>query len=422
MKIIFLSIPLLLIASSCCTNKAKVMRYHKQIVTTRKLTDQKSVKDSLFSVSGFVLEPTSNSPKTIFDLSAEGQSALIEAMSKNAKTSNELSAAIAGPIVENNVKSDLKSFATWKKRIVINITKTDKDRANRLQYILLKIEIPNSLKNKVEFVSWDKIITETQAIDLGKITSGTKTGLTFSPEITMAGKILGTSAGSASVENTFSEEKSFTARFAGLNAALVSPQEFKILRQATANEDISGNIVAEITLRSTQPVISPTHNIAGLFDGTKPVTKQEDVKITKALVAYPDLGGLSELPINIEYDYRYRKVLGEGASTEPEDDDKVEYLDGTIKEENKFKLFSINDTKKYKVWEIVSSKKTSYLHIKLNGQLEQLRFNNTTEATQFVNWIKLTKNLKVAGGELYLGPNNRLTDLDISDLIVSVEK
>lgn len=422
MKTTFWSIVLLVIVFSCTSNKAKVLRYHKRIVNTRTIDDQKKVNDSLFTVSGFVLEPNPNASKGIFDLSAEGQSALIEAMSKNTKTVSELSSAIASPISENNAKQEIKSFATWKKRIVINITKIDKDRANRLQYILLTISIPDSLRKKVEFISWDKIVTETQGIDLGKITAGTKTALSFSPEITMAGGIVGTSAGSASVEKTFGEEKSFTSRYSGLNASLVDPYQFKILRQATANEDISGNIVSEITIRSTQPVIVGTYTISGLFNGNGPVTKQADVKMTKILSAYPDLGRLSELPVNIEYNYRYRKVEGESGNTEPEDDDEVYYLDGTVKEINKFKLFSINDMQKYKTWQVLSSKNNTYLHINLNGKLELLRFSSASEATQLVNWIKLTKNLKVADGELYLGIDKALTTLDISDLTAAVEK
>lgn len=401
--------------SSCglfAPRKPEVMRYHKKIAGIEQRNELAKIRE-LFQVNAFLLDPTAGEAKNIFDLSPEGQSALIEAHSQSSKTPLELSSALATPIKQSSGNQAVRSYVTWKKRIVLNITKLDRERANRLEYILFTMIIPDSHKGKTELVSWDKIVTETRAIDLGKITSANTTAYLLSPNITMAGKIVGATAGSASNTQSYTEEKSFTYSGAGLNAAIVSPQRLQVFRQGFANEDISGNIVIELTLRATDVNVYRVYSFNGLFKGGAAETTQANIKMNSTVIAQPSY----EVPINLEYTYRYRKVAG-GSTTEPEKDDVVTYIDGTHCEETKFNLYSAADAGKFSKWNISCA--GGYLHVLVKGKKELLAFDSYAEAEQLLNWLQLTKSLKVAGHDLYIG-FNELREAEIQTLTVKID-
>jgi len=412
---------LLFFASIFGCQAPRVMRYHRSVdplVATIKL---KNDSEKLLSVNAFVLEPSATASKTVYDLSPEGQAAIVEALNSKTKTSAELMSALASPIKETGVPASIKGNKVWKKRIVLNILKTDKELANRVQQILFTLDIPASLKEQVSFISWDKIATETQSIDLGKITSGSTIGASFSPEITMAGKLQGVSAGSASVSKTFNEEKSFTAKFAGLNAALVSADKFQVYRQAMPNENISGNIVVELTMKSKNAKEYTVYAFKGLYSGSSVENDQTKVVLERTLIIRPDFGTNEEVPINLSYSYRYRSIK-QAARTEPEYDDSIQYTDVDVVENDKFKIFDKEEVAGPTTWEISANGKTLHIYKAGNPSAEALIFENFNDAQQFLNWIKLTKNLNVSDCLIYLGSASTIKAADIKDLSVLISK
>ena len=411
-----LIISLFALFALCACRTPKVMRYYKSENTPQTINSQNLI-DNLFKVNAFVLDPAAGADKkTISSLSDKAQGALVEALNSKTKTPEELIAAITLPLEESASLGDIKGSLTWKKRIVINITKMDKEHANRVQQVLFTLEIPDSLKSKVEFVSWDKIVTETQSIDLGKITSGNTTGFSISPEITMAGFIEGKLPGAVSSSSTFGEEKSLTRKMAGLNAAIVSPSKFLLFRQAFPNEDISGNIVIELTLKSNLSDESKmTHQITGLYNGSTIVSDQSKIELFKSPLIEPNFGTSSRVPIDLTYQFRYRSV-GKGKRTEPEYDDRITYIDGNYIDSNKFSLFDKEEMTP-SVWKI--SDGSNSLHITKNGKTEILQFSSFNKAAQFLEWINVTKNLEVANYKLLLGLNSFTVD-DIQKLNVQL--
>ncbi|WP_035643510.1 hypothetical protein [Flavobacterium sp. ASV13] len=388
----------ILFLSSC--KAPKILKYQKSIKDTTINITTKEDAGSLLQISAFVLDPSTLSNKTITDLSDKGQAALIEALSSKSTTAKELMSSIALPIKES-VSGNIKGSKLWKKQIVLNVLKTDDEKANRIEQILFTMDIPQNLIDKVEFVNWNKIVTETQIIDLGKITSGNSTTLSFSPEITMAGTIQGKAPGSVSNTKTFNQERSFSSRLAGLNASLVSGSKFQVLRKGIANEDISGNIVVEITLKSKFVKEVPIYEFSGFYNGTSIVTDQSKIGMIKNTLVRPDFGDSNiNIPIDLTYKFRFRKV-NHGINTEPEYDDCITYIGGEITEKSKFKIFDKEESEKTKTWEI--SDGFNYLHVSKTGLLEQLIFDSPVSAGQLLSWIKQTQNLKVSDYDLFKG-------------------
>lgn len=401
----------ILFLSSC--GAKKILKYQTSIKPT--IIANKTKADSILQISAFILEPSTLSTKTITDLSDKGQAALIEAINSKSTTAKELISSLALPIKESVSSGNIKGSKLWKKKIILNILKTDTEKANRIEHVLFTMYIPESLTDKVEFVSWDKVVTETQVIDLGKITSGNSTTLSFSPEISMAGTIQGKAPGSVSNTKTFSQEKSFSSRLAGLNASLVSSSKFQVLRRGTANEDISGNIIIELTLKSKLVKEVTIYEFSGFYNGASIVTDQSKIGMIKNILVRPDFGDSNiNIPIDLTYKFRFRKV-DVGENTEPEYDDTITYIDGEITEKSKFKVFDQEESEKTKTWEI--SDGVNYLNIFKTGFTEQLLFDSSLSAGQLLSWIKQTQNLKVSDYDLFNG-NTPLIASDIKNLKV----
>ncbi|WP_448104063.1 hypothetical protein [Pedobacter panaciterrae] len=404
-------------ALTSCGTTPKVLKYYKRAeANPQELKTLPEIK-KLLNINAFVLDPLASSNKTITDLAPEGQQALIEALSTRTKTTKELYSALALPIKETPSINGNRGSLTWKKRIVLNITKASREPADRVQQILFDMDIPANLKGKVEFISWDKIATETQSVDLGKILAGRSTTLSFSPELTMAGMIQGTAAGSASNTTSFNEEKAFTAKKTGLNAALINPNKLQVYRELLPNENPTGNIVVEVTLKSKLAKEVEVLEFDGIHDGTSFVKDPAKISILKSTIIIPDLGNQTEVPIDLTYQFRYRKV-GEGANTEPEYDDVISYIDGEFKEDKKFLLLDKTETDP-KFWEIRSGVSPLNILKPIGGSIPQnIQFDSFSKADGFLNWLKQTTNISVSGQNLYLGTallkTNDLTSLKLS--------
>lgn len=409
---------------SAC-NSTKVHRNYKHRDVPVTVTTVDSVKKYL-AVSAFVLDPASGTNKLIFDLSDHGQAALTAELAKSAKNNKDLIAAMASPIKEA-FSSSVKGNLLWKKRVVLNVLKLDKETNNRVERILFELEIPAAIRDKVEFVSWDKIATETVAIDLGKITETKSTTMSITPSISMLGAIQGTVEGGLS--NTFgiTDERPFTIRQAPLNAALISKNKMQVFRQSVALEDISGNIVIELTMKSKLSAETNIHEFSGLFNNNVAETNVNNVALVRTLLVRPDFGTTPNIvPIDLTYDFRYRKVT-EGLRTGYEYDDRVTPIDGLVTEAAKFNIFDEKDTNGIKTWSI--KKEANYLYIEKNGIPEVLQFDDIKAASQLLSWISITRSLTVAGYTLKLGsknsttnPTTNLTTADIAGLSVTIDK
>lgn len=405
----------ILIAGFLVGCSSKVHRNYKYRDSAVAITTLDAINKYL-AVNAFVLDPSSGTNKTIFDLSDRGQASMVAELAKSSKSNSELLAAMASSIKEAAVTSR-KGTLLWKKRVVLNVLKYDKEPNNRIEKILFDLVIPEAIRDKVEFVSWDKIATETVTIDLGKITETKSTTMSLTPSISMLGAIEGSVEAGLSNTSGITAERNVTIRQAPLNAALISKSKMQVLRQSVALEDISGNIVIELTMKSKLSKETYIHELTGLFHNNTAESDPNKIGLVRTLLIRPDFGTTpNTVPIDLSYDFRYRKV-SEGLRTGYEYDDRVIPVDGLITEAGKFNIFDEEDTKAIKTWSI--KKGANYLHIEKNGIPEVMEFDDIKAASQLHSWIVNTQSLYLAGYTLKLGTMN-LTTADIAGLSVAI--
>lgn len=420
-KIIILFLITLLLSS--CGSTPKVMTYYKELGKAGVSYNDLDSANKIVKINAFVLDPDTKSDKTIFDFSEAGQSAIIEDLGKKSTNAKELFGSMALSVKESSQKTKVSGNLSFKKRIVININVIGTQKADRLERINFKISIPDALKDKIEFVSWDKIATETVTIDLGKIIGGTSTTTSFSPEIGMSGTIQGKLAAEVSNTKTFSEEKSFSEKMAGLSAALINKNEFEVNRSSLPNENISGNIIVEVTLKAKNEKSLSYFDFDGLYNGAIAITDQNKIRVNEMELMSPDFGydskkvSITNIPLLLSYDFLLRKVI-EGQNTVPEYDDVIQYVTGFVTATSPI-ILSDSDSWAPKLWYIVIEDKQLGIQ---NIDMEKpatLAFTSYEKAQELIKWIKKTKSLKVSDYKFYLVTNALKTD-DIKKLTIGI--
>jgi hypothetical protein len=240
----------------------------------------------------------------------------------------------------------------------------------------------------------------------------------------MSGTIQGKLAGTISNTKTFSEEKVFSEKMAGLNAALVNKNEFEINRYSMPNENLSGNIIVELSLKAKNQKQITYFDLDGLVNDEVILTDLSKAKVNKVSLIMPDFGfentkPITNIPLKLSYDFRFRKV-GEGKNTIPEYDDVVKYIDGSVVSTSPV-ILSDSEAWEVKLWEIsVGDQK---LHIQ-NADMPAptlLSFTSYEKAVVLLNWIKKNKSLKVSDYSFYLAAHALKLE-NIKDLEITIPK
>lgn len=366
----------------CATSK--ITKRYKKMTTGSITKPEQYVKINAFSLD--VAKTSSN--KSLFDLTEKGQAKLIEEVSKKAKTTDEIYSSLTNKFVSKKKSSSEISKAEFSKRVVISIENLKNyNGANRFESLTASIK---HKKNKIEFLYWDKIITQYQEIDIGKLSYSNTGGFSISPDITMSGTIQGNAPISTSYSATSSEEVQLKRKFPAITGALNSTN-FWITRNSAHSEDISGNILVEIKFKSNKPASKTVYSFDNLFVKDIVTTDPKKVKTKKTNFEYANLLP-SDTEVELKLDFKYREVT-DGAKTFTESDDVVSYLNGsTGNKVIKFNLLSDTDLNN-KFW--VIKRDNEILALKNSSVTDNLRFSSYSDAEQFLKWLNDTNNTTV---------------------------
>lgn len=385
----------------CACGSQKVLMYEKASSEENLKQTTNNLKDFV-TVNTFVLDPVASAAQFATGLSDRGQAAYIEAVTSASKSAEELNNYLVRPFKEAISPTRTKGTLFIKKRIVINVSNNRNSNADRINDVKVSLLIPQKFRKELEFVSWEKLATEHQIVDLGKITSGSTGTLSINPSITLAGTIQGSLGGGYTKENTFAQEKAYAGKVPKLNVSLVNKFQMDMQRRAEANENISGNTVIEITFKAKYSGGEYyTYSFSGLQSAGTDVTDQSKIKIAAALNYNPSFPTAvnGSVFLDVNYTFRYRKVE-EGILTIPEYDDVVKYLNGEVNEPEKLELFSSHEHQN-RYWTLVLDTET--VALKSPTVTDTLRFSSYEEALAFLGWLRVTRNTKVSNHDILLG-------------------
>lgn len=381
----------LFILASCAPSlNPKLTKRYSQIWVVDQDTMRNSPKWADISAFSLPARQESN-PRDLFSLSGEGQAALIDALAVRSQDAQALSRALSANIQQDRAVSILDLSAT-KRRIVFSVGNRSRSPADRLTSVRLHL-VP---LDGTEFTGWDKLATEYQTIDLGKLSFGQ----TFT-----AGGELGAAVGALSPKATVSagsqvqEEVPLQQRLVALSGFL-SPKHMILLQQAGSGQDLTGNVVVDLDLRlprtplaTITSVVSPGESDGQIDCAKKPSFRQQRVIAPQNT---PILG-------TVVLEYVLRRVIS-GHSTLYEGDDVVVHHHGADTLRN-IVLIPESDLA-FRVWRLTGpSDALLQAGSGTPTKLQLLQFASYDDALRLENWIENCGATTISGLHLLLNDN-----------------
>lgn len=211
---------------------------------TRRYRQSSHIQDTIHyaSLTAFSLPVPGSDPNGILALAPEAQAEFVKGVAAHASTGRAIAAGIAAPIRSDSPPPGARNLARISRRVVFSIENRSVRPADRLHNARIRMLLPNS----VSYVSWDKIATKHNTVDVGTLAFnqgtevGAELGLTL-PELSAAPKV------SSSATSGMNESVTLRQRFVDLNGALTE-REAVLLQQSTAGIDLTGNVIADFVM------------------------------------------------------------------------------------------------------------------------------------------------------------------------------
>lgn len=332
-------------------------------------------------VSAFSLPPTPESRFAVWDLADDAQAAIIEALAQQTTTKDELLAAVAKAL-PGRAESDSLDLTTVRRRIVLSAENLSTEPADRIMRLAYLLELEDS---QATFRSWDKIVTEHETIDLGKLTfarSGT-IGISSSP-LEVGG------------EAGLTEEKLLRKRLASTSGNL-GVDYARIVRQGAPGIDVDGSVVFEIELKllELQKVWVVAEFTASQGTGAVPPRfRVVEVRIPKIAFSGADPLALRGTVLG---EYWFRRVLS-GRTTIDEGDDIITIIEDSVPcDPLEFTLLPVEEMQ-YSTWAVADQTSGKLLttdrapggleNSEVAAELFILTFASSELAYRFLDWFR----------------------------------
>lgn len=349
------------------------------------------------------------SPKTIFDLSPDGQKALIAAIREKETKSENVLAQLAKSIVAPKTEvPDVVDIRKFTKRLVIATTNLMDNPADRITRLYVTFHLPDT--HYVQILSFDKLVTRFETIDIGKqnLSNTTSMGLkgslgsaiktTTSSGNTVDGESnngFGSSSavatevnasngieGNISNERVFSEEVMLRQRYVAATF-YVSPDSLTLYQESVSGIDLTGNVIADITfLRKDNIAAQVVYHFSNLTNNSQP-SKPADILITKQTILFPNL----EEDLQLEYGFMATvRMVESGYETISEADDSVHVVKGEVRKAGNVLLLG-KDELKPKLW-VIRDGDDELKIMEKNTSGGPVYFDSFQKASQFLLWLK----------------------------------
>lgn len=405
---------------TACTNTELTNRYDSARFQTS--------TEKFTSVTAFAQEPPKAPAqnRNVFDLSHEGQAALISAVAANS-TPDALLERLGRPIAADEKRSGIVDRTRFKRRVVFAVQHTDKvdDPGDRIDRLSVTLTLSDA-SGKAQFASWDRFVSAYETVDLGKVTFA-KTheftaGVSGGPDptetipVSVDARYTGT--------RSLTEELSLRQRYVALAGAL-APRSATLWQQGVVGIDLAGTFTVDLELLTSTATPSLTNCLAfaPLFKANQPVP-QADVAIQAFFVQHHPAEAITA---TLSGRSRLRHIDCDADSV-VEGDDNVTFLSSPVDPAPaSLELVSVRDVE-VRGWKIqhipAGGGPTSYLVLDGYGEIN---FASYREAEAFLDWVRKTPVPAAAGGAapVFLVGNRRLdlqggplTDADRSGLSV----
>ena len=374
---------------SSCLFPAKLAKRYKSSETHAYAAKDDSIK-YLVAVSGYAFSvkkkmvKPAEPAKTIFSLSGEGQKQLIEAVSDNEKTSDDIYNQLAQTIGPEKEQLKVRDYTKFSKRVVLSVSSKLQSPADRVLNLSVALGIKGD--EHVKLVSCDKVATNRQSVDFTR-------NITEHAKIEPADVLLSSHTDAAGL--VFYEDN-------------------------VGGVDLTGNITADINLAvSGNKVEKTAYLFSGLQSKDKSSAKPNDIAVAQQRIIYPNLS--KDISLSLSYEASVKHVA-KGDNTISESDDELQLLKGSATGSDI--LIATKEQLTPKFW--VISDNTYTLEIAGPAPQSTLLFDSYENALAFILWLKRSSseilvNNKISNGDYQLLISGTLTDTFIKNCVVKMQ-
>ena len=396
-KLSLLTIPCIILLVSCYP-KAELTKRYKSFI----LSENDSIIKKYIEVNAYLIEKDKvekPKPKTIFDLSPQGQAALIREISYKETGTDKLLAALKNNLSSKTTNSDdIIDDSQFERRIVLSIKNTSHIPADRIQRITITLFIDTIVQMK----SCDKLTTAYQTLDLGKtnytstqnaeITGNAsigagRTGSTVSNNDTIhttSNSGAGFS-GKLSATHTYSEEVLLKQRIVALNSSLTD-NTLSFYQESIAGIDLTGNTLIDITFRIKDVESAITYAFLNLVKNDT-INDSSKIEVNETKLIYPNLK--KDVKADVKFEADYRKVTKHDETISESDDSVILYYG---KATNSQVLLIPKNLLKPNLYILASANDKDKMPVQIKNPASitsgDLLFNSYDEARDFLLWLK----------------------------------
>jgi hypothetical protein len=400
-------------------------------------------------VSAFVKKSTPASTEgankaRVLQLSDEGQAALIKAMANSATKEDMIErlfesqksnkAGDGGVIDRRSFKAFIvfsSRYNPWKPGLA--------DRISSLEIVL------SGLPNQLRFTNWDRIKTDYTTVTLGTQSLEKTAGLSANLSPTFSSFVVGNGSAGANISNKLNENVTLTEQHIILSGVL-KDNELALMEEGVAGFDLIGNITCDVDFEFKPDNCDHLHVISfgHLWEDAEGRPLEPDkLKIDWKTLWVPrkDVvnklsselkNGTKDIGLYLAGTYQLRHVIpGKGDKTFNESDDDIEYFHGKIlPAQNSVKLLRAEELSRLRtVYAItVAQNGGGVNHLTItnvsaavkSAPARRMDFATFEEASDFINWLKLSTKKSSSRWTLLLG-GKPLELKDVNNLEVTSE-
>ena len=345
-------------------------------------------------------DPMTVQEKNLWTMSANAQTRMVQILDERYPDNEQFMSIISGNFganeypVQELTRKDLRMVFTISKSrdySKLNDATGRFSPADRIEYLRLSLKIPDSYK--LHFYEWNRYSTEYGEIDIADLS------FSRSFDLSVDGSPGGVGVGSEATLGR-SEKQEVSKRYLKMNGS-ISDQEVVIEEEGTREVDLTGNVVADVSL---------------LFDGFPEIvmvpvfTVDEDGTVELSALNFEDVvvPAMSDAPdtlyADLTLDYIYRHVAS-GWLTFAEWDDKVEYYQGSI--DKKVPLFLKKDyLPRFFCIGTEHGGKNALKFRKTPEKEYLLQFRDYHDASRFLEWLQNPS--RIQSDPVFIGSNKLL--------------
>jgi hypothetical protein len=399
-----------------------------------------------------VPQPTVAANKYV--LTDHGQAAYIQAIAAKAGNIDDIQGNLFPDVSGLDKGPSSIDNTIFTKRLLLTVLNRSSYEADRITKLTVKIKLNTNITG-LKILTFDKITTEYQTVDLGTINQanafsatasasygltgptgstagGTTSNTTTSPDgssvvtttpvttTSTTGPTLGASLG-ATYSNTTTEQVDLKNRYVALTG-YIDGDYLVFEEESVSGVNLTGNIISDIKFEFSGKESTNAYSVSNLEKAGAPISSDK-IKVKVVPVFETTLVGALQLPV--EYSFTVRHIINEkGQRTISEADDEIGYYKDKKNVATNMTLVS-NKELSVKKWEIGDGVNALNIGDKISGITGVMYFTSYDSCLSFYKWLKKSvadPHTDFSKGDYDYSPSNgKLTDFIKTAKVVLVK-